>query len=59
MSRGELKVMATIALCVYLIVANAAFALRHPWMTDTERFLYIGRALTFGRVEYSEARPRE
>jgi hypothetical protein len=41
------------------MLAQIVFAFRHPWATDTERFLYFGRALTFGTVDYSDARPRE
>jgi hypothetical protein len=48
-----------LAILGYVFVAQSVFAFRHPWATDTERFLYFGRALTFGKVDYSEARPRE
>lgn len=44
---------------VYVLTANVVFAFRHPWATDTERFLYLGRAMVFGKVDYSDARPRE
>lgn len=43
---------------VYVILALTVFSFRHPWMTQTENLLYIGRALTFGTVAYDEARPR-
>jgi hypothetical protein len=42
----------------YLVVAEAVFSFRHPWMTETERFIYLPRALTFGHVSYDDARPR-
>jgi len=57
--RDAIAVWGMIALFGYIIVAQSVFAFRHPWATDTERFLYFGRALTFGKVDYSEARPRE
>lgn len=48
-----------VALLVYLAFASIVFQFRHPWMTETERFLYTWEAITFGTVEYAEARPRE
>jgi len=50
---------AMVAVLLYVLVAQMVFAFRHPWATDTERFLYFGRALAFGTVDYSDARPRE
>jgi hypothetical protein len=50
---------ALVVFVAYVTLAQIVFAFRHPWATDTERFLYFGRALTFGTVDYSEARPRE
>jgi len=50
---------AMVAVLLYVLVAQMIFAFRHPWATDTERFLYFGRALAFGTVTYSEARPRQ
>lgn len=47
-----------LAAALYVVVATVTFALRHPWMTDTERTIYFPRALVFGSVDYSEARPR-
>ena len=32
---------------VYLIIASYTFTFRHPWATDTERFIHIGDALMF------------
>lgn len=57
--RDAIVVWVMLALFGYIFVAQSVFAFRHPWATDTERFLYFGRALAFGRVDYSEARPRE
>lgn len=58
-SRDEILIGAMVALLVYVLVAQSVFAFRHPWATDTERFLYFGRAMVFGKVDYSDARPRE
>ena len=41
---------------LYIFVANVVFALRHPWATDTERFLYMREVLTFQRVPYEEVK---
>ncbi len=57
--RDAIFIWALLALLAYVMLAQIVFAFRHPWATDTERFLYFGRALTFGTVDYSEARPRE
>lgn len=57
--RDAIVTGALLALFVYILVAQSVFAFRHPWATDTERFLYFGRAMVFGKVDYSEARPRE
>lgn len=57
--RDELLIWALLALFGYVLVAQSVFAFRHPWATDTERFLYFGRAMVFGKVDYSDARPRE
>ena len=57
--RDAILTGAMVALLVYVLVAQSVFAFRHPWATDTERFLYFGRAMVFGKVDYSEARPRE
>lgn len=47
------------ALVAWFFVAQMVFALRHPWATSTERIIYIGKVMTFGKVPYQEARPRE
>jgi hypothetical protein len=57
--RDAIFIWALLVLLAYVMLAQIVFAFRHPWATDTERFLYFGRALTFGTVDYSEARPRE
>jgi len=57
--RDAILTTALIVLLAYVMLAQIVFAFRHPWATDTERFLYFGRALVFGKVDYSEARPRE
>lgn len=57
--RDELLVWALLALFGYVLIAQSVFAFRHPWATDTERLLYFGRALGFGKVDYSDARPKE
>ena len=57
--QDAIVVWALLALLGYSFIAQTVFAFRHPWATDTERFLYFGRALVFGKVDYSDARPRE
>ena len=61
MNRAKLDgivAMVGLAFLLYCMTASTVFAFRHPWATETERFLYFGRALTFGTVDYAEARPR-
>lgn len=43
---------------LYIAISATVFALRHPWMTKTEQFVYSWRMLTWGTVDYEEARPR-
>jgi len=57
--RDAILTTALIVLLAYVMLAQIVFAFRHPWATDTERFLYFGRALVFGKVDYSDARPRK
>lgn len=45
-----------LALFAWFAIANLVFAFRHPWATSTERFLYLGKALTFKKVSYHDAR---
>lgn len=62
MNKAKLDGIAAIgalACLLYCMIASTVFAFRHPWATETERFLYFGRALTFGTVDYAEARPRD
>lgn len=57
--RGDDIVLLLIALgVVYVGLACAVFAFRHPWMTQTERILHLPTAVRFGTVPYQEARPR-
>ena len=53
--------MAALALAAgfWLVVATAVFAFRHPWATDTERFIYLPEAMRFERIKYSEMRGRD
>lgn len=44
---------------IWFIVAEAVFGFRHPWATDTERFLHAGEAMLFKKVPYHQMRPRE
>ena len=46
----------TVISFIYLIIANAVFAFRHPWATDMERFIHIGDALMFNKISYKEMR---
>jgi hypothetical protein len=46
----------TVVFFIYLIIANAVFAFRHPWATDMERFIHIGDALMFDKISYKEMR---
>jgi hypothetical protein len=46
----------TVVSFIYLIIANAVFAFRHPWATDMERFIHIGDALMFDKISYKEMR---
>ena len=39
-------------------VANFVFAIRHPWATSTERLAYLPTVMSFGTVDYDEARPK-
>lgn len=50
--------MVVVLAFLYVLVATATFAFRHPWMTSTEQIIWVGRALAFGTVDYDEARPR-
>lgn len=39
-----------LALVLYLVLSGMVFAFRHPWMSDTERFLHMREVLTWQRV---------
>lgn len=54
-----LGIVAIVLSLGWLIVSLSIFRFRHPWATDTERFLYIGDALILRKVPYNEMRPRE
>jgi hypothetical protein len=43
-------------LVLWLVVAHAVFAFRHPWATDTQRFLHTFDALLFRSVEPPEVK---
>lgn len=45
-----------VALVFYVVIAEVVFAFRHPWMTDTERFLNTPAALTFATVKQEDIR---
>lgn len=47
------------ALVAWFFIAQIVFSFRHPWATSTEKLVYIGKVMTFGKVPYNEARPRE
>jgi hypothetical protein len=44
------------ALGFWLVIAHAVFAFRHPWATDTQRFLHTFDALLFRQVRRPEAK---
>lgn len=46
----------TVVFFIYLIIANAVFAFRHPWATNVERFIHIGDTLMFNKISYKEMR---
>lgn len=41
---------------LYIGVAHVVFALRHPWMTQTERLLWTGSAMTWATVTTEQVR---
>lgn len=47
-----------VLLILYLGIASAVFAFRHPWATETERFLHTWDAICFRHVPYDTMRPR-
>lgn len=44
---------------LYALLCCVVFGLRHPWMTETERFLHFPEALTWDTVDYDDARRRD
>ena len=36
---------------LWVIVSNMVFAFRHPWATDTQRFLHLWDAMTFQEIK--------
>ena len=42
----------------YMAIANVVFSIRHPWATDTERFIHIFDMMSFNKIEYNEMRER-
>jgi hypothetical protein len=51
-----LRIVAAI-LIVYFLASQIVFAFRHPWLNETERFMYFWQSLTFQAVEDKNARP--
>jgi hypothetical protein len=45
-----------IGLVLYFFIACIVFAFRHPWMTEMERALNIGKAIKFEKVSYEQTR---
>lgn len=40
----------------YVMIAEIVFSFRHPWATETEKFIHIGDALKFKSIPYKEMR---
>jgi hypothetical protein len=47
-----------VILVVWIFISQVVFSLRHPWATDTEKFLHFFDAMAFKKIEYSEMRER-
>jgi hypothetical protein len=43
----DMWIYVVVAVSIYLAAANIVFMIRHPWATETERLLCLGRVLTF------------
>lgn len=43
----------------WVVIAEIVFAFRHPWASETERFLHIVDAMKFRKVPYETMRPRD
>lgn len=48
-----------VLLLMWVWVANIVFAIRHPWATAMERVMYLPTVMSFGTVDYDDARPRK
>lgn len=46
-----LVMLLLVVLAVYGITSTLVFQFRHPWLTQTERILYLPEALTWQTVE--------
>lgn len=57
-TKDRLLALGFLLLC-WMLVAEGVFAIRHPWATDTERFIHTFDALTFRFVPYRQMRPRD
>ena len=58
-SKTERAFLATgYVVTAYIAVSLVVFSFRHPWMTDTERFVHTIDALMWRVVPYHDARPR-
>lgn len=55
----EASQLIVILLVIWIVIAEIVFSIRHPWATDTERFLHTIDALLFKEVPYNKMRPRE
>lgn len=44
-------ITAVFVVALWFAVADTVFRFRHPWATETQRFIYFPNALTFQRVE--------
>lgn len=44
---------------LYVMVAGITFRIRHPWATETETFMNLGKAIKFETVDYSDMRKGE
>jgi hypothetical protein len=50
--------VAVLVVVLYVATAFVVFGLRHPWMTETEKFLCTFDAMAFRKVPYEVMRPR-
>jgi hypothetical protein len=57
--RNEALVLVGIAMILYLAVSSIAFGFRHPWATETERFLHTWDAICWRTISYKDMRPQE